>query len=149
MILISSCSCRCPIHWNQGLSREWRCSWSSADRRCSNYIWVINDYIAYKSDLYLNVWRYTLINHKNWACFPSMAQQMRDGVTYAMSSLIGCSLVQPWIENRPSSHGHFSSENTTNIHVCDGSIEIMTCKILSRSLYHSFENRMKFAPNPN
>ena len=28
-----------PIHWSQVLllSREWRCSWSSADRRCSNY----------------------------------------------------------------------------------------------------------------
>ena len=29
------------------LSGEWRCSWSSADRRCSNYIWVINKLIAY------------------------------------------------------------------------------------------------------
>ena len=28
------------------LSWEWRCSWSSADRRCSNYIWVINNFIA-------------------------------------------------------------------------------------------------------
>ena len=27
-------------------SREWRCSWSSADRRCSNYIWVIDNFIA-------------------------------------------------------------------------------------------------------
>ena len=28
--------------------RGWRCnvSWSSADRRCSNYIWMINNYIA-------------------------------------------------------------------------------------------------------
>ena len=38
------------------LSREWRCSWSSADRRCSNYIWVINKFVAcwgatYISDL--------------------------------------------------------------------------------------------------
>ena len=24
-----------------------RCSWSSADRRCSNYIWVIDNFIAY------------------------------------------------------------------------------------------------------
>ena len=29
------------------LSREWRCSWSSADRRCSNYIWVVDNFIAY------------------------------------------------------------------------------------------------------
>ena len=26
--------------------REWRCSWSSADRRCSNYIWVIGEFNA-------------------------------------------------------------------------------------------------------
>ena len=38
---LSSCSCLCPIHWNQVLSRERRY------RRCSNYIWVINNFIAY------------------------------------------------------------------------------------------------------
>ena len=27
----------CAIYWRQLLSREWRCSWSSADRRRSNY----------------------------------------------------------------------------------------------------------------
>ena len=46
MILVSSCSCLCPIHWSQVLSRWCRCSWSSADRRCSNYIWVIDNFIA-------------------------------------------------------------------------------------------------------
>ena len=40
MFLVSSWSCPCPIHWSQVFSREWGCSWSSADRRCSNYIWV-------------------------------------------------------------------------------------------------------------
>ena len=44
---ISSCSYLCPIHWSYMLSWEWRCSWSSADRRCSNYIWVISNFIAY------------------------------------------------------------------------------------------------------
>ena len=29
------------------LRRKWRCSWSSADRRCSNYIWVIDRFIAH------------------------------------------------------------------------------------------------------
>ena len=29
------------------LHREWKCSWSSADRRCSNCIWVINNFIIY------------------------------------------------------------------------------------------------------
>ena len=27
------------------LIQEWRCRWSSADRQCSNYIWVINNFI--------------------------------------------------------------------------------------------------------
>ena len=27
------------------LNGEWRCSWSSADRRCSDYIWMINNLI--------------------------------------------------------------------------------------------------------
>ena len=35
-----------------GVRREWRCSWSSGDRRCSNYIWVIN-FIAYKGVTYI------------------------------------------------------------------------------------------------
>ena len=35
------------------LSREWRSSWSSADRRCSNYIWVINNYIAHYGAIYI------------------------------------------------------------------------------------------------
>ena len=46
IILVSSYSGLCPIHWSQVLSREWRCSWSTADSRCSNYIWVIHNYIA-------------------------------------------------------------------------------------------------------
>ena len=38
----------CPIQWSQVLSRERRCGWSSADRRCStNYIWVISKFMAY------------------------------------------------------------------------------------------------------
>ena len=35
------------------LSREWRCSWSSADRRCSNYIWVIDNFFAYQGATYI------------------------------------------------------------------------------------------------
>ena len=46
MFLISSCTCLCPIHWSQVLSWEWRWSWSSTNRWCSNYIWVINNFIA-------------------------------------------------------------------------------------------------------
>ena len=53
MILVSSCSCLCPIHWSQVLSWEWRYNWSSADRRCSNYIWVIHNFIAYQGASYI------------------------------------------------------------------------------------------------
>ena len=53
MFLASSCSCLCPIQWSQVLSREWRCSWSSADRRCFNYIWVIDNFIAYWGATYI------------------------------------------------------------------------------------------------
>ena len=53
MFLISFCSCRCPIQWSQVLSRDWRFNWSSADRCYSNYIWVINKFIAYKTATYI------------------------------------------------------------------------------------------------
>ena len=35
------------------LRREWRCCWRSADRRCSNYIWVIDNFIAYLGASYI------------------------------------------------------------------------------------------------
>ena len=35
------------------LSWEWRCSWSRADRQCSIYIWVNNNFIAYKGAIYI------------------------------------------------------------------------------------------------
>ena len=57
MILVSSCTCLCPIHWSQVLSREWRCSWSSTDRRCSNYIWVIDNFVDNKVLLILEAWQ--------------------------------------------------------------------------------------------
>ena len=53
MLLVSSCSRLCQIHWSQPLSAELRCSWSSADRRCSNYIWAINNFIAYLGATYI------------------------------------------------------------------------------------------------
>ena len=57
MFLVSSCSCHCPIHWSQVLNWEWRCSWGSANRRCSNHIWVINNFIAYWGASYIRDFR--------------------------------------------------------------------------------------------
>ena len=44
-----SCSCLGLMRWSQVLSREWHevLVLSSTDSRCSNYIWVINNFIAY------------------------------------------------------------------------------------------------------
>ena len=53
MFLVSACSCLCAIYLSQVLSGEWRCSWSNADRRCSNYIWVINNLIPYWGASYI------------------------------------------------------------------------------------------------
>ena len=66
MLLVSSCSCLCPIQWSQLLSREWRCSLSSADRRCSNYIWVIDHLIAY--------WGVSYIRDLTVVCIPPGAE---------------------------------------------------------------------------
>ena len=52
-VFVSSCSCICAIYWSQVLSREWRCIWNSADRRCCpNYIWVISSSIGYYDAAY-------------------------------------------------------------------------------------------------
>ena len=53
MILVPPCSRLCPILWIQVLSREWSCSWSSTDGRCSNFIWVISNFIAYPGASYI------------------------------------------------------------------------------------------------
>ena len=53
MFLVSSCSCLYLIHLSRVLNGEWRCSCSSADRRCSIYICVINDFIAHKVATYI------------------------------------------------------------------------------------------------
>ena len=39
MLLVSACSCLGAIYWSQVLGGEWRCSWSSAYRRCSTSEW--------------------------------------------------------------------------------------------------------------
>ena len=53
MFLFLSCNHLWPIYWSHVLSWEWRWSWSSADRRCSNYIGVINNLVVYKGAPYI------------------------------------------------------------------------------------------------
>ena len=54
MFLVSSCNLPNPF-WSQVLSQEWRFSWSSANRRCSNCIWLINNFVAYEGAAYIRV----------------------------------------------------------------------------------------------
>ena len=62
MFLLSSWNCLCPIYWCHVLSWKWRCSWSCAVRRCSNYIWVINNSIAYRGASYIKDFTVTICN---------------------------------------------------------------------------------------
>ena len=52
MFLVLFCNCLCAVYWSQVLSSEWRCSWSSADRQCYNYIWVISNFNCIRCILY-------------------------------------------------------------------------------------------------
>ena len=54
-------SCICPIHWSHVLSREWRCSWSSAhaDPTTSEWSTIL---LLTKMWLILEVWGYIWFN---------------------------------------------------------------------------------------
>ena len=86
MFLVLACSCLCAIYWNQVLSGEWRCSWSSADRRCSNYIWVINNLLLTKVRLILETWRY----------IDGSVQERRNLSALAMELLLSCTNPSIW-----------------------------------------------------
>ena len=58
MIIVSSPSCLCPVHWSQLLSPEWRCSWSSANRRGSTTSEWSTSLLPSKVRVILAVWRY-------------------------------------------------------------------------------------------
>ena len=58
MFLLFSCGGLRSSHWTEVLSWEWRCSWSSADRR---YIFCINNFIAYQGATYIRGFTVTLI----------------------------------------------------------------------------------------
>ena len=58
----------CCHYWQLILVWEW-CSWSSANRRCSNYIWVINNCIAYWGATYIIGLSVTAWRWWGWFCF--------------------------------------------------------------------------------
>ena len=72
----------CALFWSQVSNREWRYSRSSADRPCFNYIWVINNPIAYWDASYIRgftvycFWEAYVINaamfNTSWILIPFM-----------------------------------------------------------------------------
>ena len=83
MCLVSACSCLCEIYWSQVLSGEWRCSWSSADRQCSNYNWVINNIIAYFGASYIR--DLTVLHFEIWS---SPALSETSDIMHAMENML-------------------------------------------------------------
>ena len=77
----------CAIYWSQVMGGEWRCSWSSADRRCSKYIWVIVNFIANFIASYI---RDLTVLFKNWGSFHQwclLAIQIRRQLQLVIQSL--------------------------------------------------------------
>ena len=109
MFLVSSCSCLCPIQWIQELSREWRCSWSSADRWCSNYIWVIDNFIAYKGVYYI---RDLTVFHFIFIFFiePTLTCTcMYSPISMCSGVARGAFTWDPWVLNDPKLRWNFPS----------------------------------------
>ena len=145
MFLVPACSCHCPIHWSQLLCREWRCNWSSADRRCSDYIWVINNFLPIKVQLILEVLRYIKIFQSKlliqfWSqClktsttwqfffFKSLFRPMTNMKNMKSSALLAL------CEWNPSLTGGLSSQKVSNV----WSISISWChhaKIFSSAIF--------------
>ena len=102
----------------QVLSGEWRCSWSSADRRCSNYIWVINNFIASESATYIrglmvNLWggfwhlHWTLLRDQWWRVVASRSPSCSERCCSqtAGQSCRGCRRGRTWRHGLPSAVG--------------------------------------------
>ena len=93
MFPILSCNCLCLIHWSEVLSQEWICSGSSADRQCSNYIWVINNFIDYYVVAYI---RGLTVNQPNHILQPSVSHKNALVVRLNMVSWLFSSLNINW-----------------------------------------------------
>ena len=97
MFLVSSCSCLRPIYWSPVLSRDWRCSRSSADRWCSNYIWVINNFIANEGGSYIRGFKVdTMCNTIHFLSIPDSRHPITHlwvwgmGCLFLLSTLMFC-----------------------------------------------------------
>ena len=65
------CSWSYYLRWWLGTIRQRAISWSSADKRCSDYIWVIK-FLAYWGAAYIR--GFTVFNNLLQGCFPDTGQ---------------------------------------------------------------------------
>ena len=113
MLLVFYCSCFCPSHWCQVLSREWRRRWNSADRRCPNYICVINNYIHYLGWSYIDVSRHSLIHKlsklisQSWKCNSIMMTSSNGNILRVTGHLCEEFTVPRWIARTKASDAEF------------------------------------------
>ena len=117
MFLVSSYTGLCPIHWSQVLSREWICSWSSADRRCSNYICMINNLMRSELNVtHSKKWKAEAFDdHSIASLLPKVCLIIR-GLTLTM--ILRASVLQPththWRTSGGACHNKFNKWATTH-----------------------------------
>ena len=124
MFLVSLRRCLRSIHWSQVLSWEWRCSWSSADRRCSNYIWVINNFIAYKGATYIR--GFTVGWFVGWVNYSKTP--IWQAPTPSISWIL---LISPWTKWLPFRRQYFQMWNCPLVNVTWGHWCPGNCLVLS------------------
>ena len=96
MFLVSSCSCLCPIHWSQVLSRERRCGWTAAAPTTSEWSTSL---LPTEVHLILEVWRQQpfivfLLQYARWYPFNIVIDWIPSRAECGCNSLKG---ISPWI----------------------------------------------------
>ena len=97
-------------------SWEWWCSWSSADRWCSNYIWVINNFFAYQGASYIRGFTVVTETLKEIMCKLAIISLPVNGLSSAGTVLdsqirvlyLNMGLELEWLK--------YGNENTTDKH---------------------------------
>ena len=87
------------------LSRKWRCSWSSGDRWCPNYTWVIINFIANQGACYI---RDFTVSH-GMHLTPAGSGLGHNNWTSSSPAGTGSTRQEPCSADRPSDNPHRNS----------------------------------------
>ena len=129
MLLVSSSSCLYPIRWSQVLSWGWRCSWSSADRRCSNYIWVINNLTHWGRVTHICVSKITIIGSDN-----GLSPGRRQAIIWTN---VGILLIGP-LANKL----RWNFNRNSNIFIQENAFESVVCEMTATLSWPQCVNRL-------